>query len=204
MNPTTENAFLPTDYKAPPSNSRYMKFIDGENNFRILSSPVVGWSYWDKTLDGNTNIRLPYTQEAYKKAVEFASRNPKQEDRDVKHFWAMAVWNYANDRVEILEITQKGIQVTLTELSKKKGWGNPVKTYDISIDKSGTGLKTEYAVTAIPPEKLSDAILKEIDSTYINLDALFVLDGDPFKIVKSEDEINSEIDSSLDDIFPPK
>ncbi len=41
--------FLGADYAPPPSNSKYMKLQDGENNFRIASRPILGWVYWDKT-----------------------------------------------------------------------------------------------------------------------------------------------------------
>ena len=104
---TTNNDFLPSDYKAPPSNLRYMKFKDGDNTFRILSSPVLGWEYWNKQGDNNKPIRVPYTQEQYELASQEASKNSDPEDQEVKHFWAMEVWNYDTNRIEVLEITQK-------------------------------------------------------------------------------------------------
>lgn len=112
-----------------------MKLQDGENNFRILSSPIMGWQYWDR-INGNKPIRLEYTAESHKEAVREAAKNPDPKDQKVKHFWAMVVWNYTTEKIEILEITQKSIQETLRNLSVKKGWGNPVKAYDLSIDKS--------------------------------------------------------------------
>ena len=44
-----DNDFLGADYVAPPPTSRYMKMMDGENNFRILENPIKGWIYWDQT-----------------------------------------------------------------------------------------------------------------------------------------------------------
>lgn len=178
--PTTEiDDFLGPDYEAPASNSRYMKLQDGENNFRILSRPIVGWEYWSKTGKENKPVRLPYTEENFKKATTEAKKNTDPSDQKVKHFWAMKVWNYATGRIEILELTQKSIQDVIRNLSKKKGWGSPVKTYDISVDKSGTGIETEYQVTGIPPSPLEEEIEIMLNSEHINLNALFYGE-DPF------------------------
>ena len=38
-------SFLPDEYKAPISN--YLKFIEGENTFRILGNAIVGYEYWN-------------------------------------------------------------------------------------------------------------------------------------------------------------
>ena len=42
------NGFLPSGYKEV---SNYMKFVDGENRFRILSPAIVGWEYWNEDVD---------------------------------------------------------------------------------------------------------------------------------------------------------
>ena len=99
----------------------------------------------------------------------------------------MKVWNYASERIEILEINQKGIQDSIRGLSQKKGWGNPVKTYDISIDKTGTGKETEYDVNPIPPTPLEEKIDIMLNSEYINLNALFYGE-DPFDPTWQEPE----------------
>ena len=39
-------SFLPDDYKVP-TETKYMRFKEGDNRFRILSeSPAMGWEYW--------------------------------------------------------------------------------------------------------------------------------------------------------------
>lgn len=188
-----DNEFLGSDYTPPASNSRYMKFQDWENNFRILSRPILGWEYWNKQTKDAKPVRLAYTEEAYKIAVFEAKKNPKIEDQKVKHFWAMKVWNYATGRVEILEITQKSIQDVIRNLSQKKGWGSPVKTYDISVDKSGTWVETEYQINPIPPSPLEEEIEIMLNSEYINLNALFYGE-DPFDIDWHEPEELPEFD----------
>ena len=48
--------FLPSDYKIPTT-SKYMKFKQGENRFRILTSPIIGWEYWVNTEKGRKPVR---------------------------------------------------------------------------------------------------------------------------------------------------
>lgn len=169
-------SFLPESYTPPATNSSYMKLQEGESNFRILSSPILGWEYWTSE---RKPVRLPYSEEAYKQAQKEAQKNPDPKSQKAKHFWAMVVWNYATEKVEILELTQRGIQESLRSLATKRGWGNPVKTYDISIDKTGSGTDTEYTVSPIPPSPLPEEIEIALKATPINLNALFYGE-DPF------------------------
>ena len=37
--------FLPDNYKIPTT-SNYMKFAEGKNTFRVLSSAITGWEYF--------------------------------------------------------------------------------------------------------------------------------------------------------------
>lgn len=185
--PELDNDFLGADYEAPASNSRYMKLLDGENNFRILSRPILGWVYWNKIGKENKPVRLTYTEENGKKAIVEAKKNPDPKDQKAKHFWAMKVWNYSTERIEILELTQKSIQEVIRTLSQKKGWGSPVKTYDISIDRSGAGVETEYQINPIPPSPLDEEIEIMLNSEYINLNALFYSE-DPFDTTWKEPE----------------
>ena len=97
------------DYEMPKSDKPYMKLADGKNKFRILASPISGWLYWDKTGGQNKPVRLRLTEENRETASLNASRNPDPKDQKEKYFWAMKVWNFTTARVEILELTQKGI-----------------------------------------------------------------------------------------------
>ena len=38
--------FLPEGYEAPQGTGNYMKLQSGENKFRILSKPIIGWLDW--------------------------------------------------------------------------------------------------------------------------------------------------------------
>ena len=95
-----------------------------------------------------------------------------------KHFWAFPVYNYTDERVQILEVTQKTIQKEMRVLTNNPDWGNPLG-YDISVTRTGEELKTEYSVQPSPPSELDPGVVKLYEDMSINLEALF--DGeDPF------------------------
>jgi hypothetical protein len=108
----------------------------------------------------------------------------------------MPVWNYKLGVVQILEITQKGIQATLKGLVKNEDWGSPTG-YDITIVREGETMQdTKYEVIPSPPRELSKDIKDEFESMHINLDALY--EGlDPFKEEQLTDKDIDDIDTIL-------
>lgn len=157
--------FLPSDYEAPKSNSPYMKLEDGENRFRILSSPILGWEDWED--------KKP-------KRFRMNAKPDKSIDpfKPMRHFWAFIVWNYVASRIQILEVTQASIRKRLEFLSKDQDWGSPF-SYDIKITKSGQQKDTEYAVNPCPQKPVDAGIKEAFLSTPIDLEELF-RGGEPF------------------------
>ena len=92
----------------------------------------------------------------------------------IKHFWAFAVYNYQEKRIQILEVTQKGVMTTMKAYITDEAWGSP-KGYDFVVTKSGKGLDTEYAVITNPHTPVDADIQKEYEAKTIDLTAL---DGD--------------------------
>jgi hypothetical protein len=158
---------IPKETKIP-STSQFAKLQEGKNKFRVLSDIVVGWEGWKD--------KKPFRHEGQVCRI-------KQEDVDINqngqpninYFWAMAVWNYKEDRVQILEITQKTIMNPLFDLEQNEDWGD-LKNYDIEINKKKEGDKTSYTVLGIPPKPLNDEIKTAYDEAKIDLNKLF--DGD--------------------------
>ena len=157
--------FLPPGYEPPSSSGNYMKFEKGENRFRILSKPIIGWEDWQD----KRPIRFRMDEKPEK------SVDPK---KPVKHFWAMVVWNYKLERVQVLELTQSGIQKTIRALSGDADWGSPLE-YDIKVLRTGDGMDTEYQVNPIPHKPVAAEIAEQAKQLNINLEALFTGD-DPF------------------------
>lgn len=157
--------FMPDEYEVPKTVSGYAKLEDGDNKFRILSKPIIGWVDWKD-----------------QKPVRFAMNNkpekPFDPAKEIKHFWAVIAWNCVAQRLQILEITQGGLQKKIIELSDNADWGAPYK-YDITITKEGTGLKTKYSLVPSPPKPISEEIIEAFKAKPIQLDLLFTSD-DPF------------------------
>src|SRR3990167_5600030 len=162
------NDFLPEGTKIPDSREGYMKFAEGDNRFRILSSAITGIEFWVEVDGGKKPFR-----------IKEGGVGPDSFVDEPKYFWAFCVWNYAIEKVQILEITQKGIMKSIKALTSDEDWGDP-KTFDIVVNREGEGLDTEYQVSPKPKKALDPGIevfYKDLD---INLDALF--EGkDPFK-----------------------
>ena len=160
-----DNTFLPESYEVPGVSDKYFKFQKGENRFRILSSPILGYEYWVEEGDKRIPKRTPMTKPFTTDEVE----NPE----DIKHFWAMVVYNYANKKIQILEITQRGIQKTLRALARDEDWGSPVLKYDIVVIKTGDGMETKYEVLPKPATKLTEGIVEAYEGMEIRLEALY-------------------------------
>ena len=166
---TTTQDFLPNNYELP--SKPYMKFVAGDNIFRILDSPITGYIYFNAD---NKPVRQREEFTELPDDIKYVNGKPQP----IKHFWAMKVWNYKSGRVEILEITQNGIQKGILSLSKNPKWGSPLH-YDICVTKTGEMLTTEYTVMPEPKSELTDEQARGQQDTYVNLDALYD-NADPF------------------------
>ena len=174
---------LPKDYKEPDT-SNYMKFSQGDNTFRILSNVIVGMEYWKTTKEGRKPIRKRPDEDIQISDLEI---DEKTGELDMpKHFWAMVVWNYNSERVQILEITQATIRKPLIALERNEKWGD-LGEFDITVTKEGDGLETSYQVTPNPKELINEKIVKRYESMKIDLEALYRGD-DPFAEIAKEQE----------------
>lgn len=164
--------FFPNENYEIPTTSNYMKFKEGDNTFRVLSSAIVGYEYW------NTENKPIRKRENWNSVPEDIKMD-KDGNIKISHFWAFVVWNYDEKKIQILEITQKGIMKYIKGLTDDVDWGNP-KGYDIKVNRSGSGFDTEYVTTARPHSPIKPEILEQFNSMNINLEALYD-GGDPFK-----------------------
>ena len=156
---------LPPDYEIPASSGNYMKFEEGENTFRILSSAVVGWVGWTD-------------KKPQRFRMEDKPTDLRQFDKQkISHFWAMVVWSEKAQRIQVLEVTQKGIQNTIKTIVDK--WGSPSE-YNITVNAVGAGTKeVDYSVVNNPKTELDLAVKETYDNANIDLEELFS-GGDPF------------------------
>lgn len=158
--------FLPENYEAPKSSNYYMKLQEGENRIRIMSAPVLGWEDWTED----------------KKPIRFKFENKPASSVDPKkparHFWAFIVFNYGEEQIQIMHVTQATIRKAIESLCKDKDWGAPYG-YDIKIVKTGEKVDTEYTVNPVPHKAMDPYIVKCFNDRRINLNAIYS-NADPF------------------------
>ena len=159
--------FNDKNYKIPET-SNYMKFVEGENTFRVMSSAIVGYEYFNTE---NKPVRS---------AEPFDSTPDIKKDGVVKHFWAFIVWNENSKRIQILQLSQKGIMKTMQSYINNPKWGNP-REYDFIVSRTGSGMDTEYGVSVNPKSPVDAEATKKLATMKIDVNALFI-GADPFKV----------------------
>lgn len=156
--------FVPDDVVSSGS-ANYLnpsKFEIGATEFRCITKPITGWEEWIEDGDAKKPVRSQINE----KPETTDDENPP------KKFMAMAVIDRADGEAKILQITQQSIIKRIKELAANKAWGNPF-SYDLSIGKSGAGLKTRYTVDAIPKKPLEKSLIAAAMDKPCNLDAMF-------------------------------
>ena len=163
----------------------YMKFADGQNKFRVLSDAITGYEVWA----GGKPVRTR----------DYPKTMPEGFDSEsgVKHFWAMVVWNYQEEAVQILEITQASVRNAIHDIYTIEEFGEP-QGYDLVVSRKGEKLNTEYSVQALPPKPMAESIRKAYESKKVRLEALFD-GGNPF-----EESALAEIKEILEEEPPAK
>lgn len=180
--------FLDKNYERPTDVGNYTKLEDGENRIRILDSAIVGWEYWvEETTNDGKQTRKPIRTKELKKV-------PKEYYSDAKHFWSFPVYNYKAKRIQILNLTQSGIQKNIEAIVRNPKWGDP-KEYDIVITRTKTGTEkwdVEYYVQPDPKEKLEEGVEQLYKDMDIKIEKLYT-SGDPFEA--SSEDFNKKVEN---------
>jgi hypothetical protein len=165
-------SWLPENYEVPGGKGRYMRLAAGDNKFRVLDRPLLGYQGWNVDDKGRMHpVRKPLD-----------TFEPDEVDlKTVRHFWAMPVFNYSTGAIEVLSITQATVQKAIRQLAFDPDWGSPGR-YDIVVSRDGSGLDTKYSVRPQPPKPLPADIRdqwREMKSNGFDMTRLFN-GGDPF------------------------
>lgn len=184
-------SFLPDGYVDPSTAKDYIKpsdLAEGSHKFRILSTPVMGWCYWVD--DGDK--RKPVRVKDFKDIPE-NFRAPADDKDKAYYFWSVFVWNYTDDRAQIMEIKQSTVRAELQMLDSDPDIGD-VREYDIKLIKSGQKKDSKYKVNALQKEKFET---KDKNIPEVNLEALF--DGkDPFDTGATTKEQDDKLLEGID------
>lgn len=169
---------IPDDAEITGGNSNYLKLTPGTHRIRVVAPATIGIEWWE---DENGNVRQPGDKgKAVPKRVKIGEAVPVKAGGATKTFWALPVWAYTTNTLQILSVTQPSIQRELKKLDHDKDWGN-LTGYDIEIDREGSGqYDTSYSVTPKPKKPLEDDIKEQLSVGGLpRMEAMF--DGeDPF------------------------
>ena len=167
---------LDENYTMPKSGWKYLKLQEGDTKFRVLSKVITWFEYFDN--ENQVHRSETMFKETPNIKDTFGGKSWYQ-----KQFWAMVVYNYNDEAVQVFSFTTKPIQEAMLSLFKDKDFGD-FKNYDIKITKAGKGIDTNYQVKPLSIKPFEDKkVLEEVD--WMNLEALYV-NGDPF--IKEVDE----------------
>lgn len=182
------SGFLPEGYEVPMGASSFFSLKEqGTYRVRIVSQPVLGYSYWVEEGDKNRKVRVKFNEK---------DKIPAEVPADkVVHFWAVKIYNHTLKTVQVWEITQKSVMKAITSLTQDKDWGDPF-AYDLKITKKGVGKQTEYTVTPSPKMQLTDEETKQVAEAEVKLLNLFTGDN-PF-VAKGNSKTVAE--SALEDV----
>lgn len=183
------SSFLPKDYEVKDTGGQFMKFQEGENRIRVLSDAVIGWEGWKN----NKPFRHP--GEVCQITVDQVDIDQKYGKPKINHFWAFVVWNYAEKRIQVAEVTQKTLMKKLFAFNEDADYGDP-KGYDIVISKTKNGDKTEYDAIPKPPKALAAEIKQLYEETDVKLEALF--EGE-YPMKKTQAEVEATDPFGLED-----
>ena len=169
---------LPKDYVNPSKIGVYLK-LDPANKLgvrlRILGSfkdprlAIRGFEGWEYTTDHVTGqeVKRPHR-------VPMSNRNDLvRAGRDeIKHFWALAIYNYTLDCVQCWQINQSTIQTRIEDLVEIHGAPNG---YDLQAIRTGTTKNdTKYVIEKIEPKGDEHLAINALEESTIDLRQLFV------------------------------
>ena len=170
---------LPKDYVNPSKIGPFLK-LDPANQqgikLRILGSfkdprlAIRGYEGWYFTTDHVTGqeVKRPHR-------VPMSNRNDlvRAGREEIKHFWALAIYNYTMDCVQCWQINQSTIQTRIEDLVLIHGAPN---LYDLQAIRTGTTKKdTKYVMEKLESSAADAAkAFKALEESTIDLRQLFV------------------------------
>lgn len=164
-----DESFVSDDAIATGSANYLGKFENGQTKVRIISKVILGWLEWIEDGEKKKPVRSQITEQP----------ETTDDENPPKKFMAMVVIDRKDGIAKIMELTQQSIIKKIKALTADKDWGMPF-SYDITITKSGEGMKTKYEVNPSPKKPLEKQLQMDASEKLCNLDALYEGE-DPWK-----------------------
>lgn len=158
--------------------------------FALLSDePIEYYECWGEGLDGKAKpfrfVAQPTSEEIATEMGDFTRRLNREGTgpEPVKFAIALPVFNYDQQEVQVLNLTQKSIIRELDGISQTEDYDDITAT-DFTLGKEGSGLNTEYKLLPVPRKKGADTVIAaawtEAQAAGFDLNRLLT-GGNPFK-----------------------
>lgn len=172
--------FFDRGHEIPDKRSQFMRFESGKNRIRFIGNPVSGFIFFGKVKrDDGTETVKPYRRResegefSLEEMINHDVRMKKDGEIEGQKYFVMGlVYNYQKEKLQVLEVTQKSVLKALKSYVDSEEYGHP-SGYDLTVEKSGEGLNTEYAVVVSPPKPLSPEIENLVSETSCDLQKIF-------------------------------
>ncbi|MDF9799090.1 hypothetical protein OKW21_004353 [Catalinimonas alkaloidigena] len=172
--------FFDRGHEIPEKRNQFMKMEYGKNRFRFVGGPVSGFIFYGTMeREDGTETTKPYRRREVDgefSVEEMINRNAKlKKDGEMerqKYFIASLVYNYQKEKLQVLEITQKSVLKALKSYVESEEYGHP-SGYDLTVEKKGEGLNTDYTVVVSPPKPLSAEIETALGEVSCDLEKIF-------------------------------
>lgn len=144
------------------------KLGDGEAyRIAILSEePLEYWTVWGETEEGQKKpFRFtgePSADDIESELGEFKQRMNYEgtELEKPKFGLSFFVFDYADSKVKVFEITQKTLMKKLDEISQDEDYSD-IHAWDLKVTRSGLKMNTEYGILPSPRKASSDSQIKK-------------------------------------------
>ena len=122
--------------------SQYLKLHDGDNRVRIVSEPLMIYKCFNKS-EKTAKVFMDG-----KKAKEFMANTEKSKGYDLRQRYMMYVINRETKDIQQAEFGVSVISQIADLQTSEQYKFDTLPPYDITINKHGTGLETDYKVLA--------------------------------------------------------
>ena len=172
--------FFDRGHEIPEKRNQFMKLESGKNRVRFIGNPISGFVFFGKIKrdDGSETVK-PYRRResegefSLEEMINHDVRMKKDGEIEGQKYFVMGlIYNYQKEKLQVLEVTQKSILKALKSYVDSEEYGHP-SGYDLTIEKSGEGLNTEYTVVVSPPKPLSTEIEDLVGEISCDLQKVF-------------------------------
>ena len=126
------------EVKEATGSSKYYRFEEGANRFRIITQAENYFSVWSTDSDGKAVI--------HRSADKNELTAFETEKNKVKLTWAMVVADYESGGLMELELDKQSVINAIREIALS---GQDPSACDMQVTKSGSGMNTHYTTQAL-------------------------------------------------------